>query len=439
LNYNEIIQREKVRYIDVKYVDLLGRLRHVTLPLERLPAVMERGIGIDGSSLPGFKGHEASDMKLMIDTESAFLDPLFEEMTLSFLSSIHVVRGDRRFSDDPKYVLNKAVNAICSKTSARKAVFQPELEFYLFSAIDRDETDLSSFYSLEPIEDSRPYGSYHAALPGDHTANLRNRISSVLSDVGIKVKYHHHEGGAHSQVEIELNPEEAEKVADWIVISKYIIKGLALQENLIATFMPKPINGHPGSGLHLHQYLADENGRSLFAGSDSPDGLNDLARYYIGGLLAHIGSLTALTNPSTNSFRRLKTGFESPEKVDYSVADRTCAIRIPGYASKNEIRIEYRVPDATSNPFLAMAALLMAGLDGIERKLDPEDVKKSNPRIPCSLNEALEELRKDHDYLLKDDVFTESLLENWIEINGKEAADIESRVHPREFVYYFEV
>jgi len=439
LNYNEIIQREKVRYIDVKYVDLLGRLRHVTLPLERLPAVIERGIGIDGSSLPGFKGHEASDMKLMIDAESAFLDPLFEEITLSFLSSIHVVQGDGRFSDDPKYVLNKAVSKICSETGAKRAVFQPELEFYLFAALDHDETELSSFYSLEPIEDPRPYGSYHAALPGDHTADLRNRISSVLSDVGIDVKYHHHEGGAYSQVEIELNPAEAEKAADWIVISKYIIKSLALQENLIATFMPKPINGHPGSGLHLHQFLADENGRSLFASGDSPDGLSDLAKHYIGGLLAHIGSLTAFTNPSTNSFRRLKTGFESPERVDYSVADRTCAIRIPGYVSKYETRIEYRVPDATSNPFLAMAALLMAGLDGIERELDPEEVKKSSPAIPCSLKEALDELRKDHDYLLKDGVFTETLLENWIEIKEKEAADVDSRVHPREFRYYFEV
>ncbi len=438
MRYSEIIEKEKVRFVDVKYVDLLGKLRHVTIPLEKLPSVLESGIGIDGSSLPGFKGHEASDMRIIIDPDSAFLDPLFEEKTLSFLAEIHVAQEKRRFCDDPKFVLEKAARALMDRTGAAEIVFQPELEFYLFVAFDYDEGACSAYYLLEPLEEKGYYGAYHAAVPTDLTADLRNELSALLSNIGIGVKYHHHEGGAYSQVEIELEPGPVPKAADWIILAKYLIKGTALKKNLFATFMPKPIHNEPGSGLHLHHYILGSGGRSLFADENDPLGLSKLAKHYIGGLFYHIRSLTAFTNPSTNSFRRLRTGFESPAKVDFSVADRTSAIRIPGYVSKRSSRIEYRVPDATCNPYLAMAAILMAGLDGIENEIDPEEAKKKAGSIPRTLQETLDALKEDNGYLKKQGVFSDRLLNNWIEIKEREVQEVESRVHPFEFKLYFD-
>jgi glutamine synthetase len=349
---------------------------------------------------------------------------------------------------------------------AEKAFFGPEFEFYLFDEARFKDDVGSSYFHVVSEEDIRTLDNdefqgrgtgmdtlsgYHAAPPRDRSHDFRSWICSLLADASVRVKYHHHEVGGPGQQEIELLFHGLVETADRTMLTKYLVRNGAQQWGKTATFMPKPIFGAPGSGLHFHQYLT-EGDRSVFHSEDHKTGLNETARHYIGGLIAHARALSAFTNPSTNSYRRLIPGFEAPVRIAYAIGNRTAAIRIPGYSrDPGRKRIEYRPPDATCNPYLCLAAMLMAGLDGIERKLDPGDPLDIDlfsvhdedlaeiPCLPRSLEEALDCMMEDSEFLRKGDVFTEDLLQAWIRVKSAEVVETKNRPHPYEFKLYYDL
>lgn len=446
----DLIRSKRIKFIDLKYSDIFGRLRHITFPANRIDKLVKDGVGFDGSSLPGFKPVTQSDMTLLPDLTTAFVDPVPKSPTLSFFAWIFETTSGKRFNRDPRYILEQAENLVKKEIGCDELLFQPEFEFYIF---DRAEiiTDRSMNYArfeTEELqwEDKTGYlvfkgTGYHLAPPFDRSSDFRSQIIDILNSVGIEVKYHHHEGSRFSQVEIETAFAPALKTADQILLVKYLVKNLAMSLGKSATFMPKPIYDEPGSGMHLHHYLTKRN-ISLFADTKIKGGLSKLAQYYIGGILAHTPSLCALTNPSTNSFRRLIAGFETPTSAFFSFADRTAAIRIPGYIkSWKELPIEYRIPDATANPYFALAGILLAGLDGVKHKTKPNN--SPNPKtnkvtnIPRTLNQALEELKSDNDYLTKTGIFPIEMINLYIQAKEKEAESVAQRPHPFECKLYY--
>jgi glutamine synthetase len=452
----ETIQEKRIKFLDLKYTDVLGRLRHVTVPIERLAQVATDGVGFDSSSVAGFRTVEAGDMLLKPDLDSAFVDPFPSHPTVSCFAEIHEPGTGRRYERDPRYVLEKALAALKKATRADEVMILTEFEFYLFNRVEFHTDSSSATYRVETEElrhDDQTGLSlfkgpaYHVAPPFDRSADFRSELSDLMAACGIPVKYHHHEGGRYSQVEIEPTYMPAKKAADSVVLTKYLVRNLAFRSNLSATFMPKPIHGEPGSGMHVHQYLS-RGGVSLFGDEHAQTRLSELGRHYIGGILDHASSLCAFTNPSTNSYRRLVPGFEAPVFVFFSFANRTAAIRIPGYiTSAAKLSIEYRIPDATASPYLGLAGILMAGLDGIKRRIDPgfpatgrlDDLAQSfgAKPVPTSLNQALHELKQDNDYLKRDDIFTQDLLDKWHELKSLEADAVARRPHPWEFDLYY--
>jgi len=345
-----------------------------------------------------------------------------------------------------------------------QAILGPEFEFYLFDKVNFHQGPDSAFYTLDSAEapwqasdDEENLGykipykkGYHVAPPQDRTYNLRNAICSLLKDVGIELKYHHHEVGGGGQHEIEIKFASLLKMADRSMMVKYIVKNEAFRHKKSATFMPKPLFNEPGSGLHVHQYLADKNG-SVFYDESGPARFSQIGRYYIGGVLKHVDSILAFSNPSTNSFKRLIPGFEAPVAGTYSVGNRTACIRIPGYQREpSTMRFEFRPGDGTMNPYLGYAAMLMAGLDGIRNKIDPglpldvnldelsADKLAEIHQLPTSLNKALNALEQDNSYLLKGGVFTDDLLENWVALKRREVTAIRVRPTPFEFEMYYD-
>lgn len=344
-------------------------------------------------------------------------------------------------------------------------VVGPEFEFYLFDKVNYYQGPDQAFYYLDSSEaewnagqDEENLGykipykkGYHAAPPLDRSFNIRSQISSMLADVGIDLKYHHHEVGAAGQHEIEVKFDTLLAMADKSMLVKYFIKNECFRNKKSATFMPKPLFNEPGSGLHVHQYLADSKG-SIFFDAKGPARFSKTGLYYIGGLLKHADALIAFSNPSTNSFKRLIPGFEAPVAGTYSVGNRTACIRIPGYQrDKTTMRFEFRPPDGTMNPYLAYAAMLMAGIDGIKNKIDPglpfdrnldelseKELAKIH-QLPTSLNKALNSLEKDHDFLLQGGVFTDDLIESWISLKRKEVTQIRVRPTPYEFELYYDI
>ncbi len=463
----KLVKEHNVEFIDMKFGDLLGFWHHITLPISSLTdELFVTGVGVDGSSMPGFSSIERGDMIMLPDPETAFIDPFYERPTLSMLGDIVEVQDKIvPYSRNPRRVTKDASAYLAKVIKGAQLIIGPEFEFYVFDRVNFFQGPESAFYHLDTAEaawnaakDDESLGykipykkGYHAAPPMDRTYNLRSELAAMLANVGIGLKYHHHEVGGAGQHEIEVKFAPMLQMADMAMLVKYIIKNQCFRMGKSVTFMPKPLFQEPGSGLHVHQYLADANG-SLFYDKKGPAQFSKLGLYYIGGVLKHVDSLLAFTNPSTNSFKRLVPGYEAPVAGTYSVGNRTACIRIPGYQRDPKMmRFEFRPPDGTMNPHLAFAAMLMAGLDGIKNKIDPGKPLDVNldtmpaselakiHMLPTSLNRALDALAADHDYLLQGGVFTEDLLENWVKLKEKEVAAIRVRPTPHEFELYYDL
>jgi len=447
----EQITQEGIDFIDLRVVDLIGRWRHVTIPAERFDDTLTReGIAFDGSNL-GYAGVEGSDLILRPDLQTGTILRHENERFLSMICNIHLPKSGERFADDPRAVASRAENHLCEAGIADSIQMSPEFEFYVFCDAQFRSAGLEAAYALKPLNENVERSYYHVCPPEDRLFALRNRICKRLADHGVNVKYHHHEVGAYGQIEIEIGFSGLREAADITMTLKNTARSLAAESGWTATFLPKPIYAENGNGMHVHQFL-QRGDASLF---EEQGGLSDLARCYIGGLLTHGPSLCALTNPSTNSYRRLVPGYEAPVWFAFGEANRSAAIRIPRYASSRERRIELRTADATCNPYLAYAAMVMAGIDGISRNLDaaelglgphnqnlydtPAEALSNLKTAPANLEEALLRLESDHEYLLAGGVFSEGQIEDWIRIKRHEAQEVRNRPHPYEYSLYFDL
>jgi glutamine synthetase len=463
----QMVRQKNIEYIDLKFCDLLGDLHHITIPASSLNQnLFKNGVGVDGSSLPGFTKIERGDMIIIPDGGTAFVDPFFDSPTLSFLCDIMAVdKSIDEFSRNPRRVTRDCDKYLKKVLPGTKAMLGPEFEFYLFDDVKFHQAPEEGYYFIDSEEAEWntgregtknlgykvPYkGGYHAAPPADRTFNLRSEITSLLNDIGIGLKYHHHEVGGAGQHEIEILFDTMPTMADQSILVKYFVKNHAFRRGKSPTFMPKPLFNEPGSGLHVHQFLADSKG-SIFYDKKGPSRFSKVGLYYIGGLLKHAAALFAFTNPSTNSYKRLVPGFEAPVWGTYSLGNRTACIRIPGYLRLWQMqRLEFRPPDGTCNPYLCYAAMVMAGIDGIINKIDPgesvdkdltylpEKELKKIPLLPTSLTKALDALEKDYQFLLKGGVFTEDLLEAWFNLKRQDVEQIRIRPHPWEFQMYYD-
>jgi glutamine synthetase len=449
---NTIIRNQKIELIDLKCIDLTGYLHHISLPVR--PKILEKlvgeGVGFDGSSY-GFRRVENSDMILLPDLSTAVIDPFRQASTLSFYANIYLTDDQRTpFSQDGRALARKAEQVLKQTVGAEKSWWGPEFEFYIFSKVRFDTRTSASFYEVEHAEEFFK-SAYHAANPFDVYDDFRDEACAMLKRFGISVKYHHHETGERGQQEIETNFMDLLTAADTVVTTKYALFNLARSKDLFITFMPKPMYQQSGNGMHLHLFLT-RNGRNAFYGKGEYGNLNETARYFIGGLLKHGPALSAFTNPSTNSYKRLVPGFEAPVALTYGTGNRASAIRIPKYVSNpDETRIEYRPPDATANPYLCMSAILLAGVDGVVRKIDPlkegygpsdenidDDASQQHVQfLPRNLSEALDALEIDSDFLLRGGIFSGELLEQWKILKQEEIKAIGTMPHPFEYKMYF--
>ena len=430
--------RSGTQFIDLKYSSLTGSLHHITVPIERFEVIAQEGVGADGSSLPGYKEVEKGDMLLFPDLGTLFFDPFYEIKTASFLCSVYSPDTLKPFHRDTRKIAERTMLYLKRELKI-EAFFQPELEFYVFDDCSFNEGPGYSFYKVqsgnkeEPSYPLRHKGGYHIGPPEDRFFDLRNALVTTLSSCGIKTKYHHAEVGPKGQMEIELLFDPLCQTADNIFLAKYIFKCLGQRYGKYVSFMPKPLFNEPGSGLHLHQYLGSKNG-SLFYHPKRANHLSELCLNYIAGILHHSRALCALTNPSTNSYKRLIPGFEAPTYTDFAVGNRKTAIRLPKYLkNKKMMEIEYRIPDATANPYLALSAILLAGIDGIKKHFKVDTREK----LPTNVYEAIHALKEDHDFLFQGKIFTEDLLDSWIEVKTKQFEEVHIRPHPHEFTLYF--
>ena len=463
----KIIDEQGIEFIDLKVVDLMGRWRHLTLPAARFTReLLEEGIGFDGSNY-GYRAVQQSDMLLVPDLTTAKVEDFSGEKLLSLICKIHRVRGGEHepFPEDPRRTARRAEEYLRESGVADHCYLSPEFEFYVFDRVDYAYDRNQAYFYIEsseaPWESSSggsylgPQAGYHAPAPADRSMGLRNAIVSYLEREGIVVKYHHHEIGGAGEAEIEVGFQELVRAADDTLFIKYAVRNIAHQHGKSATFMPKPLYGYPGNGMHLHQYLI-KDGENIFHDPNGYGGMSRLSLYYIGGLLAHGASLMAFTNPSTNSYRRLVPGFEAPVSFTFGLANRSAAIRIPSYITDpTRQRLELRTIDATCNPYLAYAAVLMAGLDGIEQEIDPQRAgygpceenlcglpAERHAEIkfaPKSLPEALQALEQDHDYLFRGGVFTAEQLDAWLKTKREEAAELYDKPHPYEYMLYYDL
>jgi glutamine synthetase len=451
-NINNLIKSNKIENIDLKCINLTGRLHHVSLPVYNniLRDLITDGVGFDGSGY-GFSKVEDSDMILVPDLSTAFIDPFREIPALSFYANILLTNEERSpFPQDGRFIAKKARQVLKEFTGADTSMWGPEFEFYIFSKVKYDTRTSASYYEVEHAEEFFASG-YHAANPFDVYDDFRDKVCRLLKQFGIKVKYHHHETGERGQQEIETYFEDLLTTADNIITVKYALFNLASQNNLFVTFMPKPMFHQAGSGMHLHVFLT-KNGKNVFYKKGEYGNINELGRYFIGGLLKHGQALSAFTNPSTNSYKRLVPGFEAPVALTYSKGNRSSAIRIPAYVKNPEMtRIEYRPPDSTANPYLCLAAMLMAGIDGIVNKIDPVkesygphdgsildySLKDTINYLPRNLEESLDALALDNEFLKRGGVFTDEVIQRWEELKTQEINSINTMPHPFEYKMYF--
>ena len=453
--------------VDLKFLDFLGTWQHLTIPANRLDAdLFDEGLGFDGSSLRGWQPIQASDMQVRPDPSTALMDPFTQERTVSFICNVFDPITGQPYTRDPRHIAQKAERYLEQTGIADTAYFGPEAEFFIFDDIRYKLDAHKSFYEIDSVEGTwntgrreepnlgyKPghKGGYFPVPPHDSHADLRTEMALVLQDCGIPVDAHHHEVASGGQSEIGMRFDSMLVMADKLQWFKYIIKNVARRHNKTVTFMPKPLHGDNGSGMHCHMSLW-KGDRPLFAGEEYA-GLSEMALQFIAGVLHHASSIVAFTNPTTNSFKRLVPGYEAPVKLAYSSRNRSAAVRIPTYASGPKTRrMEFRTPDPSCNGYLAFAAMLMAGLDGIERQLDPGEPLDKDiynlppeelaqvPSAPGNLEEALLSLAEDHEFLLKGDVFTEDVIETWIDFKmEKEVAPTRLRPTPLEFSMYFDI
>ncbi len=465
--------REKdIKAVDMRFMDFPGLWQHFTIPVDKLTEdIFEDGLGFDGSSIRGWQTINESDMLLIPQPETAFIDPFMALPTLVMVCNIQdpITRED--YSRDPRNVARKSVNYLKSTGIADTCYIGPEAEFFIFDDVRFDQSPQAAFFHLDSIEaewnrgtDTRALGrganlgyklrhkeGYFPVPPADQTHELRAEMMQTMIECGLNVEAQHHEVATAGQAEIDLKYDSLVDIADDICLYKYIVKQVAAKNNRTVTFMPKPLYGDNGSGMHTHISLW-KDGNPLFAGSGYA-GLSDDAMYAIGGILKHAPALLAFTNPTTNSYKRLVPGYEAPVNLAYSQRNRSACCRIPMYSPNPKAkRIEFRCPDPSANPYLAFSALLMAALDGIQNKihpgepldkdiydLAPEELAKV-PQTPGSLEAALNALRKDHEFLLRGDVFTEDVISNWIDY--KQVHEVEAmalRPHPYEFCLYYDI
>jgi glutamine synthetase len=453
--------------VDLKFVDFFGLWRHVSVPLAQLDeGSFEEGIGYDGSSIAGFQGIEESDLILMPDATTAIQDPILQVPTLSLVCNVYDPITHTPYSKDARRVAQAAERYLIETGIADTSYWGPEAEFFIFSNVRYDSTPEASYYFLDAEEaawnsgrnGSRPNLAHRARHnehyfqppPVDSLQDLRSEMTLLLAKAGVAVEMHHAEVGG-SQQEIDVKYESLTHMGDWQMMYKHVIKNVAHQHGLSATFMPKPVFAENGSGMHLHNSLW-KDGEPLFFDSEGYAMLSELALHYIGGILAHSPALLAFCAPTSNSYRRLTPGYEAPVNLVYSQRNRSAGVRIPRYSdSPKAKRIEYRCPDPTANPYLAFSAVLMAGIDGIQRQIDPGDPADFDlfelepaeaakiPQVPGSLEEALDALEADHDFLLKGGVFTEDLIETWISLKREREIDpLRLRPHPYEFYLYYD-
>jgi glutamine synthetase len=468
----QFIEREDVQFVDVRFCDLPGVMQHFNVPAKGLPAeFFTEGQMFDGSSIRGFQAIHESDMKLIPDVTTAYLDPFRAEKTLIVNFSIRDPFTDEAYSRDPRNIAAKAEAYLQSTGIADTAFFAPEAEFYIFDHVRFETRQNAGYYFIDSIEGKwnsgeeyeldgtpnrgykTPYkGGYFPVPPVDHFADLRDQMVLKLTEVGLLVERSHHEVGTAGQAEINYRFNTLLQAADDVMKFKYVIKNTAWSAGKTVTFMPKPIFGDNGSGMHVHQSLW-KDGKPLFYDEAGYGGLSDLARWYIGGLLKHAPSLLAFTNPTVNSYHRLVPGYEAPVNLVYSQRNRSACIRIPITGSNPKAkRLEFRVPDPSSNPYLAFSAMMMAGLDGIKNKIEPRepvdkdlyelppDEAADIPQVPGSLPAVLEALEADHSYLTEGGVFTEDLIETWIAYKRANEVDpIRLRPHPHEFELYYDI
>lgn len=460
--------REKdVKAIDLRFMDFPGLWQHFTIPVNKLTEdVFEDGLGFDGSSIRGWQAINESDMLVVPQPETATLDPFCQLATLSMICNIQdpVTRED--YTRDPRNIARKSVNYLKSTGIGDTCFIGPEAEFFIFDDVRCDQTSNSGYYFLDSIEGQWNRGreenpnlgyklrykeGYFPVPPADQMMNIRNEMMQTMIDAGIDIEAQHHEVATAGQSEIDMRFDNLLAMADKMMLFKYIIKNVAKKHNKTVTFMPKPLFADNGSGMHTHISIW-KGGENLFAGSGYA-GLSDMALYAIGGILKHAPALCGISNPTTNSYKRLVPGYEAPVNLAYSQRNRSASVRIPMYSPNPKAkRLEFRCPDPSCNPYLSFSALLMAAIDGIQNKIDPgepldkdiydlspEELKKV-PTTPGSLDAALDALEKDHEFLLRGDVFTPDVVETWVRYKRINEVDaVRLRPHPYEFCLYFDI
>ncbi|WP_199615639.1 type I glutamate--ammonia ligase [Paenibacillus alkalitolerans] len=467
----DLIQEKKIEWVDFRFIGLSGRQQHISLPAVEVEAeTFVNGVAFDGSSIPGFRGIENSDMVMMPVPETAYVDPFTAHPTLIIMCDIFTPEGER-YDRDPRGIAQKAEEFLQTSGVGTAAYFGPESEFFIFDDVRFDTSANRSFYEVDSEEAAWntgrkeeggnlsfkiPHkGGYVPVQPVDTQQDIRSEMCRLMMEAGIRIDRHHHEVATAGQGEINFRFDTLTKTADNLMKYKYIVQNTARQYGKTATFMPKPLFGDNGSGMHVHQSIFNGD-TPLFYEKGAYANMSELAIYYIGGILYHAPALIAFTNPSTNSFKRLVPGYEAPVNLVFSKGNRSAAVRIPVAAvTPKGARIEFRTPDSTANPYLAFAAMLMAGLDGIKNKIDPRKLgygpidkniyelsdteKKEIRSVPGSLDEALDALEADYEFLTQGDVFAKEFIDNYVEFKRAEAKSVNIRVHPYEYNLYFDL
>ncbi|MCA9470897.1 MAG: type I glutamate--ammonia ligase [Nitrospirales bacterium] len=462
----DFAKKNKVEMVDLKFVDLMGTWQHFSIPTSELSLdLFKEGSGFDGSSIRGWRAIQNSDMLLVPDPSTASLDPFTEIPTLSMIGNVEDPITRQGYERDPRFIAQKAEKYLQSTKIGDTSYWGPEAEFFIFDHVSYDQNAHSGFYFIDSDEGvwnsgdegnnlgSRPRHKegYFPVSPTDSQQDIRSEMVREMEKAGIHVEKHHHEVATGGQGEIDLRFDTLVSMADKMMMYKYIVKNVARRHGKTATFMPKPLFGDNGTGMHTHQSIWKDK-KPTFAGKDYA-GVSQQCLYYIGGILKHAKALAAFTNPSTNSYKRLTPGFEAPTLLAYSSRNRSAGIRIPMYSPNPKAkRIEVRFPDPSSNMYLAFSAMLMAGLDGIQNKIHPGEPMDKNlydlepeeasniPTLPVSLEEAINSLEEDHQFLLKGGVFSEDLIEAWVGYKrDHEIAPVRIRPHPYEFFMYYDV
>ncbi len=464
----ELAKKNNAVMVDLRFTDWPGTWQHCSFPIGEIDeSTFEEGLGFDGSSIRGWQVINESDMLMVPDASSAFIDPFYAHPTLVLFCDILDPITKQPYSRDPRYIAKKAETYLQQTGIGDTAYFGPEAEFFVFNDARFSSSANHAFYEIDSLEGiwnsgreeeggnlaykPRHKEGYFPVPPTDSLQDLRTEMVLVMQQVGLTVEAQHHEVATAGQCEIDLKFTSMRQMADDLIKYKYVVRNVARQHGMAATFMPKPIFEDNGSGMHCHQSVWKE-GNPLFAG-DGYAGLSELGLWYIGGILRHSRALAAFTNPTTNSYKRLVPGFEAPVNLALSARNRSASCRIPMYSpSPKAKRVEVRYPDPTANPYLAFSAMLMAGLDGIENKIDPGEPLDKNlyslspeelssiPKMPESLAEALDELEADHEFLLKGGVFTDDAISMWLEYKREnEVAPVQLRPHPHEFELYFDI